>query len=624
MRSHGINLGFAGVASALLLASACSFDDGQQQIESQDESSQADPSGSGVRASGLVTRGNRFGKMYKKDWDAAADDGAAGSSGQGGAGGSSGSPSGGSGGTGGSAGVGTGGTAGVGGGGGSATGGSGGVAGAGGISSGGMGGAGSAEGGSSGIGGSAPGAGGTGGSVSGTGGSAGGVSGCVTEPSVVPGASGKSLFVALNGNDTTGDGSIGKPLRTLKKACSSAKPGDAVEVRGGTYNTSGETCSAKGTADHPIHVRPYAGEKVLYEASGNALAKSVSVIELSSASYVVLDGFEVAQSSGRGVFAYECTGVTLRNLNVHDTGYRGIGGTGQDLVFENNEVWNACEANANGAMGSGGWPAAIATYSRADGTQSKNVVIRNNHVHDSWGECIIALFADGMTIEGNQIHDCYSVSLYVDNSRNVRLERNQIWVTTHTYDKKGYPANGIMFSTESYGSGEPQQRIENLVIANNLITGTNKGISYWHGSSTASYNTWLGVSILHNVVRHTSNAALSFDSTGSAPAPADGVIANNVIWAGAAGSSLELGNPSSWQLSGNDWPSGKPATDKSSTGLSLAPGMVAPDSASDSDGFRLNAGSACEGKGVAAPLVTRDFWCAPRSPSAPSIGVHEP
>lgn len=440
----------------------------------------------------------------------------------------------------------------------------------------------------------------------------------------VPGASGKSIVVALNGNDSTGDGSIGKPVRTLKRACAMAQPGDAVEVRGGTYNTAGETCSAKGTVDHPVHLRPYAAEKVVFDASGHSLGKSVSVIELTGASHVVIDGFEVANSSGRGVFAYECVGVTMRNLRVHDTGYRGIGGTGDDLVFENNEVWNACEANAYGAMGTGGWPGAIATYARANGTPSKNVVVRNNHVHDSWGECVIALFADGMTVEGNQIHDCYSVSLYVDNSRNVRLERNQIWVTTSKYNKKGYPANGIMFSTESYGSGEPQLRIENLLIANNVITGTNKGVSYWHGSSTASYNTWLNVSILHNVVRDTTGPSLSFESTGGAPAASGGVLANNVVWAGTGGSALEVGNPGAWQISNNVWPSGKPAADKSTTAIATNPGMAAPVDASQPEGFRLTTGSACEGKGAASPLVPRDFWRAARSASAPSIGVHEP
>jgi hypothetical protein len=52
--------------------------------------------------------------------------------------------------------------------------------------------------------------------------------------------------------------------------------------------------------------------------------------------------------------------------------------------------------------------------------------------------------------------------------------------------------------------------------------------------------------------------------------------------------------------------------------------MVAPLTAADPEGFRLGAGSACKGKGAAAPAVAQDFWCAARSTTAPSLGVHEP
>ncbi|MBI5536981.1 MAG: right-handed parallel beta-helix repeat-containing protein [Deltaproteobacteria bacterium] len=461
----------------------------------------------------------------------------------------------------------------------------------------------------------------------GAGGSAGSFTSCATEPSPVTGASGKSLVIAMNGDDASGDGSVAKPLRTLKKACALAQPGDAIEVRGGTWNTPGDKCGATGTADHPVHVRPYAGESVILDATGQPLTKSDAVIAIEQASYVVLDGFEIANSSGRGVNCWESVGITLRNLRVHDTAYRALGGGGQDLVIENNEVWNASLSNENDAFGGGGWPAAVSTYARDDGSASRNVVIRNNHIHDVWGECVIALFADGVTIEGNRIHDCYSVSLYVDNSRNVRIERNQIWVTTTKYNKKsnGKPATGITFATESYGSGVPQQRIENLVIANNLITDTGRGIGYWHDeANTAAHNTWQGVSILHNVLRHTQSAALSFDSVVGAPAPSAGVIANNIVWAGDSQPSLELGDPAAWQLISNVWPDGKPAEDTSAGSLSADPGLSSPQSASTPEGFKLLAGSPCAGAGAPAPLVSVDFWCAPRSATAPSMGVHEP
>ena len=43
------------------------------------------------------------------------------------------------------------------------------------------------------------------------------------------------IFVATNGNDTTGNGSISSPYATLTKATSVAAAGDTIQVRAGSY-----------------------------------------------------------------------------------------------------------------------------------------------------------------------------------------------------------------------------------------------------------------------------------------------------------------------------------------------------------------------------------------------------
>jgi hypothetical protein len=484
--------------------------------------------------------------------------------------------------------------------------------------------AGSGVGGGSGSGGAPTGGGGatSGGGTAGAGGSGGGVTGCATTPAPVPGATSKSYVIAFDGNDTSGDGSVAKPWRSLKKACGAAQPGDAIELRGGTWNTALESCSATGTADHPVHIRPYSGESVVLDASGQSLSSSEHVLQLTNASYVVVDGLEVANSTGRGVGYYESTGITLRNLKVHDVGYRALGGGGDDIVIESNEVWNASLTNANNSAGGSGWPGVIQTYARADGSASKNVVIRNNYVHEAWGECVIALFADGVTIEGNRLRDCYSVSLYVDNSKNVRIERNQIWATTDKFDKNGGRASGITFASENYGSNAPKQAVENLVIANNVITETGMGISRWQDpANTASHNTWKDVKILHNVIKGVTKQAIFIESVSPLTATG-GVIANNVIWKGTSGD-LTLEDAGSWQVGPNAWPDGKPAADTNAGSLSGDPGMVAPSTAATPEGFQLASGSPCKGKG-SPDSIEKDFWCNAYDSTAPSLGLHEP
>ena len=44
------------------------------------------------------------------------------------------------------------------------------------------------------------------------------------------------IFMATNGNDSTGNGSIDKPYKTLMKCQEKANYGDVVNIRGGTYN----------------------------------------------------------------------------------------------------------------------------------------------------------------------------------------------------------------------------------------------------------------------------------------------------------------------------------------------------------------------------------------------------
>ncbi len=54
----------------------------------------------------------------------------------------------------------------------------------------------------------------------------------------IAGLPGTKRYVATNGNDTSGNGSIGSPYQTIKKAESVSVDGDTIIVRGGTYKIS--------------------------------------------------------------------------------------------------------------------------------------------------------------------------------------------------------------------------------------------------------------------------------------------------------------------------------------------------------------------------------------------------
>lgn len=80
-------------------------------------------------------------------------------------------------------------------------------------------------------------------------------------------------YIAPDGNDQAGDGSIDKPWMNLQGVVNIAKPGDVIICRGGKYNFTTRDGSGKltvriknsGTADAPITIRNYDGETPIFD-----------------------------------------------------------------------------------------------------------------------------------------------------------------------------------------------------------------------------------------------------------------------------------------------------------------------------------------------------------------------
>lgn len=82
-----------------------------------------------------------------------------------------------------------------------------------------------------------------------------------------------TCFVALTGNDTTGNGTIGSPYKGIPKAVSVMTAGDTTIMRGGRYTTqtdiAGSDWSIPGcTAASPCTVKSHQGEVVIIDATG--------------------------------------------------------------------------------------------------------------------------------------------------------------------------------------------------------------------------------------------------------------------------------------------------------------------------------------------------------------------
>lgn len=140
-------------------------------------------------------------------------------------------------------------------------------------------------------------------------------------PSPAPGrAAAATYYVAVNGSDSGGDGSSGRPWATISHAVREAPDGSLVLVRAGTY-----------TGAVRLYGRFASGITIRSETPYMAKLRNNGQVVIASGytSNITLEGFDIAHSgAGAGVLVVHISGedtvgslenVTLRNNIIHDS-----------------------------------------------------------------------------------------------------------------------------------------------------------------------------------------------------------------------------------------------------------------------------------------------------------------
>ncbi|MFP4343669.1 MAG: hypothetical protein ACLFU8_03145 [Anaerolineales bacterium] len=139
------------------------------------------------------------------------------------------------------------------------------------------------------------------------------------------------IHVATDGDDDSGDGSLGAPYRTIDRAVEEAVPGTAVRIHAGTYAEVVYVDGLAGTAEAPIWIGGAPGEaRPIIEGGGEGL-------HLSRVRYLIVHDLEVRQTEHNGINCDDggeyvdpeaTRHVIFRDLYIHD-----VGGTGnQDCL----------------------------------------------------------------------------------------------------------------------------------------------------------------------------------------------------------------------------------------------------------------------------------------------------
>ncbi|NNN28773.1 DUF1565 domain-containing protein [Streptomyces sp. S3(2020)] len=136
----------------------------------------------------------------------------------------------------------------------------------------------------------------------------------------------RTLVVATDGSDAAA-GTLAQPLRTLQKAVDLAVPGDSIAVRGGTYAlTDNLTITTSGTADRPISLGAYQGERVVVDGErlpashtpvGGSIARAERGAIHQEASYWRISDLEIVNGP-YGVYCDGCNSNVFARLRTHD------------------------------------------------------------------------------------------------------------------------------------------------------------------------------------------------------------------------------------------------------------------------------------------------------------------
>jgi hypothetical protein len=235
-----------------------------------------------------------------------------------------------------------------------------------------------------------------------------------------------TYHVSKTGNDTTGDGSAGKPWLTIQKAANTVVAGDTVYVHGGTYDEM-VTITADGTSSNWITFMPNPGDTVIVNGTIGSKANN---FYLNSANYVRIKGFNCTNS-------YNDSGILVLSSShniIEDNVITGPGLTATDSLDGGIDIKSStyciCQDNTiTITTCTLSWIEGIVV----EGARNSGNVIRRNIIGGDF-----YYLRDGISfspedaygnsendIYDNYIEDCYDDDIQLDgNGRNVRCWGN--------------------------------------------------------------------------------------------------------------------------------------------------------------------------------------------------------
>ena len=367
-------------------------------------------------------------------------------------------------------------------------------------------------------------------------------------------------------------GTVVDSAATIRQALTSAKAGDIIYVRGGTYAfTSTIKLTTSGSSDASIQLLPYPGDssRPKFDFSAQSESSSNRGLELSG-SYWYIKGIDIYRAGDN------CMYMSGSNNTIEfstfsecaDTGLQLGGGASNNLILNCDSYYNADSTLEN----ADGFAAKLDV-----GTGNKFVGCRAwQNLDDGW---------DGYLRPADDITTTYE----------------NCWAF-----KNGYLKNGNLGAGDGNGfktGGSDGKDLRHNAIYKNCIAAGNSADGFDHNSNRGSVT-------LLNCAAHNNGNNINFSSTNIASS----LTIKNTISFGATNNF----NATAKDISNNSWQDGLQATDVDFESVDIAQ-LAAPRKADgslpDIDYLKLKSSSPLIDKGVDVGL--------PFNGTAPDLGAFE-
>jgi hypothetical protein len=251
-------------------------------------------------------------------------------------------------------------------------------------------------------------------------------------------AAAATFHVGKTGCKATGPGSQQQPWCSVAQAVNRLRPGDTLQVHGGSYPEQVVIKVSGASATKPIVIEAAPGEQAIIDGTKLSFDEQ-GLIYANKQRHLVLRGLEVRQSPFYCVLLSGASGVTLEKLKVDGCKHGGIvfdEGSSQVKVLDN-------EVSNTDRCGQG-----CGTHEAITLSDTSDFEVARNNVHHGVKEGIDV--KDGSargTVHHNIVANMGQVGLYLNHATAVKVHNN----TVHDCG-----SSGIQLAVGDFAAGTPE------------------------------------------------------------------------------------------------------------------------------------------------------------------------